>query len=52
MIPGKSKHIFLSLAIGSFLVIGLVMLLNGATQVARADLGNWFVSSDGSGDCP
>ncbi|MBN1978271.1 MAG: right-handed parallel beta-helix repeat-containing protein [Anaerolineae bacterium] len=47
----KYKHIGFSAATGSLLLIGLVLLLNGTLQVARADPGNLFVSPNGNGDC-
>ena len=45
----RCKGIVFSLATSGLLLIGLFMLLNGATQVARADPGNLFVATDGSG---
>ncbi len=48
---GKYKHIVFSVATGSLLLVGLFLLLNGTSQVARADPGDLFVSSGSSGDC-
>jgi len=48
---GKYKHIVFSLATGSLLLVGLFLLLNGTSQVARADPGDLFVTHGGSGDC-
>jgi len=48
----KYKHIILSLAAGGLLLVGLFLLLNGASQIARADPSDLFVTQDGSGsDC-
>jgi hypothetical protein len=46
---GKYKHIVFSVAIGSLLLVGLFLFLNGAPQIARADPGNLFVTPGGSG---
>jgi hypothetical protein len=48
---GKYRHIVFSVATGSLLLVGLFLLLNGTSQVARADPGDLFASSGGSGDC-
>lgn len=47
----KYRHIVFSMATGGLLLVGLFLLLNGAPQMARADAGDLFVSSAGSGDC-
>jgi hypothetical protein len=47
----KYKYIGFSAAIGSLLLIGLILLLNGTLQIARADPGDLFVSPNGGGDC-
>ncbi len=48
---GKYKHIVFSLAAGGLLLVGLFLLLNETSQVARADPGDLFVTPDGGGDC-
>jgi hypothetical protein len=45
----KYKHIVFSLATGGLLLVVLFLLLNGAPQIARADPGDLFVSTTGSG---
>ena len=45
----KYKHIVFSLAVGGLLLVGLFLLLNRAPQIARADPGDLFVSTAGSG---
>jgi putative cofactor-binding repeat protein len=45
----KYKHIVFSVATGSLLLVGLFLLLNGTSQLARADPGVLFVSPTGSG---
>ena len=47
----KYKHIVFSMVTGGLFLIGLFLLLNGAPQIARADLGELFVTPSGSGDC-
>jgi hypothetical protein len=47
----KKQHIVFSVATGSLLLVGLFLLLNGTSQVARADPGDLFVTHGGSGDC-
>jgi len=47
----RCKHLVTSLVTGGLLLVGLFLLLNGAPQIARADPGDLFVSSIGSGDC-
>ena len=48
----KYKHIVFSMVTGGLFLIGLFLLLNGAPQMARADPGDLFVSTTGSGsDC-
>ncbi|MBU0511953.1 MAG: right-handed parallel beta-helix repeat-containing protein [Chloroflexi bacterium] len=46
---GKYKHIVFTVAVGSLLLIGLFLLLNGTSRVARADSGDLFVSPGGAG---
>lgn len=46
----KYKHIVFSVATGSLLLAGLFLLLNGTSQIARADPGDLFVSSSASGN--
>lgn len=48
---GKYEHIVCSLAAGGLLLVGLFLLLNEAPQIARANPGDLFASSTGSGDC-
>lgn len=43
------KRIVFSLAASGLLLLGLFLLLNGAARIARADPGNLFVTTDGSG---
>jgi len=45
----KYKHLFLSLAAGGLLLIGLFLLLNGTPQIARAAPGDLFATPTGSG---
>jgi hypothetical protein len=45
----KYKHIVFSLAASGLLLIGLFLLLNEAPRIARADPGDLFVSTTGSG---
>jgi len=45
----KYARIVSCLAAGGLLLVGLFLLLNGTSQVARADPGDLFVSSSGSG---
>lgn len=47
----KYKYIVSSLIAGGLLLVGLFLLLNEAPPIARADPGNLFVTSAGSGDC-
>ena len=46
----KYRHMVFSMATGGLLLVGLFLVLNGAPQMARADAGDLFVSSTGSGD--
>jgi len=45
----KYKHIVFSLVTGGLLLVGLFLLLSGAPQIIRADPGDLFVSTTGSG---
>jgi hypothetical protein len=45
----QSKRILSSLAVSGLLLLGLFLLLNGAARTARADPGNLFVTTGGSG---
>jgi len=47
----KYRHIAFRVAINSLFLIGLLSLLNGASQVVRADPGALFVTPGGGGDC-
>ncbi len=46
---GKYKRVVFSLAASSLLLVGLLLLLNGAPRIARAAPGDLFVTTDGSG---
>ena len=50
MSPSYRRHIATRLATGGLLLIGLLVLLSRAPQMARADAGDLFVSPGGSGD--
>jgi len=45
-------RLLVSLAVGALVFVGLVLLLGGAPQIARADAGHWFAMPGGTGDCP
>ena len=45
----KYKHIVFSMVTGGLLLVGLLPLLHGAPQIARAAPGDLFVSTTGSG---
>lgn len=47
----KYKHITFSLAVGGLLLVGLLLLLNGTSQIVRAAPGQRFVTPGGAGDC-
>lgn len=47
----KYKRIVFSLATGGVLVVGLFLLLNGASQIAHADPADLFVTPGGTGGC-
>ncbi len=47
----KYKHIVLSVTTASLLLVGLFLLLNGTSQIARADPSDRFVTPNGGGDC-
>jgi hypothetical protein len=49
MNPNKFKGIVFSMAASGLLLVGLFWLLKGATQIARADPGNLFVTTGGNG---
>ena len=46
---GKYQPVIFSLAVGGFLLVGLLLLLNGVSQIARAAPGVLFVKPDGAG---
>ena len=45
----KYKRVVFSLAASSLLLVGLLLLLNGAPRIARAEPGDLFVTTNGSG---
>ena len=47
----KNVRVIFSLAAGGLLLVGLFLLLGSTYQIARADPGMLFVTSDGTGDC-
>jgi hypothetical protein len=47
----KYKRVGFSLVAGGLLLVGLLLLLSGTPQMARADLGDLFVTPGGGGDC-
>lgn len=47
----KCERIVFGLVPGGLLLVGLFLLLNGAAHMARADGGDLFVTTGGSGDC-
>lgn len=49
--PLKHKCLILTLAVGSFFLIGLLLFLARTPKAARADPGSWFVTPTGSGNC-
>ena len=52
MSVSKNVRVIFSLAIGGLLLVGLLLLLEGTPQIARADPGERFVTTTGSGtDC-
>jgi len=48
---GKYKHIVFSLVAGGLLLVGLFLLLNETSQMARAALDHLFVMPSMTGDC-
>jgi hypothetical protein len=47
----QGKRLVFGLVPGGLLLVGLFLLLNGAAHMARADSGDLFVTTGGSGDC-
>ncbi|MCD6290098.1 MAG: DUF1565 domain-containing protein [Anaerolineae bacterium] len=47
----EHKRVVLSLIVGGLLLVGLFLLLTGASQTARAASGNLFATPGGGGDC-
>ncbi len=45
----KYKHIVFSMATSGLLLVGLFLLLNETSQIARTAPGDLFVTIDGSG---
>jgi len=49
MNPSRSRHIVLSIAAGSLLLVLLLLMVRGGSQTARAEASVLFVKQDGSG---
>ncbi len=49
MSVSKNMRVVFSLVVGGMLLVGLFLLLDGASQIARADPGALFVKTDGTG---
>ncbi|HEY76882.1 MAG TPA: hypothetical protein G4O00_12050 [Thermoflexia bacterium] len=48
----RCKHIVFSLVAGGLLLVGFFLIVDGAPRIARADPGDLFVTTDGTGtDC-